>query len=220
MQFSLVDEKRVVPRPKLRGTCPYCGAETVAKCGSVKVWHWAHVSRHECDQWWESETEWHRNWKSNFPENWRERIEFAIDGEKHVADIKTPKGYTIEFQHSHIEAAEREQREAFHKKLIWVVDGLRLKRDRSTFFDHLDTKSPSTSKPRSYELNYRVPQILRRWADSRTHVYFDFGQCILWEMPPQRGVWQAYISPVLKSEFIEAISDGRKPMHTSNVSAF
>jgi competence protein CoiA len=73
----------------------------VAKCGEVRAPHWAHRSRRECDHWWEPETEWHRAWKNAFPEEWQEIVHWAEDGEKHIADVKTGRGWVIEFQHSY-----------------------------------------------------------------------------------------------------------------------
>ncbi|WP_425595275.1 competence protein CoiA family protein [Pseudophaeobacter arcticus] len=43
----------------MRGECPYCGSEMIARCGQVKVHHWAHKSTENCDPWWENETNWH-----------------------------------------------------------------------------------------------------------------------------------------------------------------
>ena len=83
---------------------------------------------------WESETEWHRSWKNEFPEEWQEVV--LIDetsGERHIADVQTEHGVVIEFQHSHIQRAERISREQFYKNMIWVVDASRLKRDMLRF---------------------------------------------------------------------------------------
>lgn len=95
----------------------------VAKCGPRIMHHWAHASRRDCDPWWENETEWHRQWKSLFPEDCREVSHTADDGEVHRADIKTSTGIIIEIQHSGITDAERHSREAFYKNLVWVIDG-------------------------------------------------------------------------------------------------
>lgn len=123
MEFSIVDEVRQRPRPKLRGTCPLCGRETLAKCGSIKKWHWSHANMEHCDAWWENEGEWHRRWKSYFPESFREIVHFDQDtGEKHIADIKTDRHMVIELQHSPISESELLSREKFYKNMIWIVD--------------------------------------------------------------------------------------------------
>ncbi len=89
MKFALVDEIRCEAQPSLRGNCPACDHPMVAKCGEVKIWHWAHKSRRLCDPWWENETEWHRDWKNQFPVQWQEDVHKAENGEKHIADVKT-----------------------------------------------------------------------------------------------------------------------------------
>ena len=93
--------------------------------GDIKVWHWAHKSKKMCDHWWENETQWHRDWKNCFPEEWQEVVHFAEDGEKHIADVKTPSGLVIEFQHSAIKPDEQRSRELFYRNMIWIVDGTR-----------------------------------------------------------------------------------------------
>ena len=129
MKFALIDEKRLEPRPGLAGQCPGCGQEVIARCGEIKVWHWAHKGRRTCDPWWEPETLWHRAWKNLFPVEWQEVPMRADDGELHIADVRTPEGLVLEFQHSTIKPEERRSREAFYRNMLWIVDGTRLKRD-------------------------------------------------------------------------------------------
>lgn len=100
-----------------------CGSETIAKCGSRIIHHWAHYSRRDCDPWWENETQWHRGWKELFPEECREISHRADDGEIHRADIKTANGIVIEVQHSNMSDKERLSREAFYQNMVWIVDG-------------------------------------------------------------------------------------------------
>jgi competence protein CoiA len=124
MEFSLIDYLRSSPIPKAVGKCPACGNSTVAKCGSQKIWHWAHASGQKCDSWWENETTWHRAWKSNWLPEYREVIQFdAISGEKHIADVKNAVGVVIEFQNSAMNDAERVARERFYGNMIWIVNG-------------------------------------------------------------------------------------------------
>jgi competence protein CoiA len=123
MQFSNIEGKRVEAFTGGRGKCPICGGPTIAKCGSRVLHHWAHLSNKNCDPWWENETEWHRNWKSLFPAECREIGYIAHDGEVHRADVVTPTGITLEFQHSAMSDAERLSREIFYQNLVWVIDG-------------------------------------------------------------------------------------------------
>jgi competence protein CoiA len=123
MQYALVDNQRCEARSGMKGVCPTCGAAMIAKCGPRVIHHWAHASRRNCDPWWENETQWHRDWKSQFPEECREVHHVAPDGEIHRADIMTPTGIYIEVQHSSMTDAERKSREAFYQNLVWIVDG-------------------------------------------------------------------------------------------------
>ena len=107
MKYALQNNAKIVATPGATGTCACCGSELVAKCGSLKVWHWAHKSKKNCDHWWENETQWHRNWKDKFAEEWQEIVQISENGEKHIADVKTPAGFVIEFQHSPISPCER-----------------------------------------------------------------------------------------------------------------
>ncbi|MCP5468868.1 MAG: hypothetical protein H7A32_06330, partial [Deltaproteobacteria bacterium] len=133
MKFAIVNGARHEALPNIAGICPSCGKPMTAKCGEIKAWHWAHRGKRDCDPWWENETEWHRNWKDQFPLEWQEVIQYAANGEKHIADVKTEQGWVIEFQHSRIDPDERRSRNGFYEKLAWVVDGTRLQRDIKQF---------------------------------------------------------------------------------------
>lgn len=124
MKFALVNEARTLPSPQAKGTCQVCGEEALAKCGNKIVWHWAHVSRKHCDSWWENETEWHRQWKSHYPEEWQEIVlSDKSTGEKHIADVRTASQLAIEFQNSPMPSDELHAREQFYGKLVWIVNG-------------------------------------------------------------------------------------------------
>ena len=134
MRFALIDNNRTEAQPKLNGLCCCCSKPVIAKCGTRKIWHWAHKSKTDCDNWWEPETEWHRTWKNNYPSDWQE-ISLFDNGtkEKHIADVRTAHSLVIEFQHSNINPQERTAREQFYKNMVWIVDGTRLKRDYPRF---------------------------------------------------------------------------------------
>lgn len=123
MQFAEVNKIRRKPSKGARGTCPLCGAAMIAKCGSYVLHHWAHAANRNCDPWWENETQWHRDWKSNFPEYCREVSHRSLEGEIHRADIKTPTGIVIEIQHSTMSEHEMSSREKFYQNLVWILDG-------------------------------------------------------------------------------------------------
>lgn len=112
MKFALVHGQRQEAKKGLRGTCPGCGSPVIAKCGEIRAGHWAHERKSDCDPWWENEGEWHRAWKDRFPDDWQEVPQYAENGEKHIADVKTADGYVLEFQHSPIKPEERRARES------------------------------------------------------------------------------------------------------------
>lgn len=141
MQIAVVGDKRVEAFPGGRGLCAICGSETIAKCGPRNIHHWAHHRMKDCDPWWENETPWHRDWKNKFPIECREVPHTASNGEIHRADIKTPTGIVIEFQHSSITDKERISRETFYQNMVWVVDGLGFHKNFDIYHKLPDPKS-------------------------------------------------------------------------------
>jgi hypothetical protein len=190
----------------------------IPKCGELRVWHWAHQGTLACDPWREPETPWHRHWKSHFPEHWQEIFHSAENGERHIADVKTESGIAIEFQHSPLRRDERESRENFYPKMVWVVNGRRRERDSSQLFASLDATIVINREP----LIVSVPNegaLLRYWGGSRVPVYFDFGDSepgnrlrfdapILWRLDPRSPNGRAYLSPVSKTLFLHFLLKG------------
>lgn len=205
MKFALVDQQRQEAQPKLSGQCPACGHPMVARCGEVRVWHWAHQGERACDPWWESETEWHRNWKGQFPVAWQEVVHKAETGERHIADVKTDRGWVIEFQHSYLQPQERRSRDAFYPKLIWVVDGTRRKRDCEQLLKAWSESAPlGVGSPVRRVLLDSCP-ILREWADSGAPVFFDLGsQQALWWLFARSSDGCGYAAPHPREMFVES----------------
>jgi competence protein CoiA len=128
MKYALVNGVKQESAPKLKGVCCNCGAITQSKCGTKKIWHWAHTTLQHCDPWWENETEWHRLWKGYFPYQNQEVVHFDnATGEKHIADIKTDNGMVIEIQNSPMNEAEMFSREHFYGKMMWIINGEKFK---------------------------------------------------------------------------------------------
>ncbi len=216
MKFALVNGIKTEPQPNLRGVCANCERETISKCGNLKVWHWAHKSKKQCDQWWENETEWHRKWKNQFPIEWQEIIHTDSDtGEKHIADIKTTNELIIEFQHSAIKPTEVQSRETFYKNMLWVVDGTRLKRDYPRFrkgFDEFKNIANGL-----FLCDYPDECFPASWLISSVPVYFDFQDNIpennedemrttLWCLFPQRIGRYVVVARFLRTQFVELAS--------------
>lgn len=210
MKFALIDGKRIEASKGAKGLCPSCGSELVAKCGEIKVNHWAHKGSRICDPWWENETDWHRSWKGQFPIDWQEVIQFAENGEKHIADVKTENGWVLEFQHSYLNPEERRARNAFYPKLVWVVDGLRRKRDKLQFQKVLEESKVISTEPLIRRMNFPEEcRLLKEWHDSSSLVFFDFQevkelkQSVLWFLLPLITTSEAYLIPFSLKNFIE-----------------
>ncbi|MDO8999365.1 MAG: competence protein CoiA family protein [Bacteroidota bacterium] len=126
MQYAKIDGLRCTAQPKLKAICEHCNGIVQAKCGSKIVWHWAHVAAENCDNWYEPETQWHRDWKNNFGQDCSE-ISIVKDGIKHIADVLTKENLVIEFQNSNISSETIMERELFYDKMIWVINGVHFK---------------------------------------------------------------------------------------------
>lgn len=179
MRFALIEDIKVEASKGAKGFCQSCGAEMIAKCGDFKINHWAHKRKRQCDTWWETETEWHRKWKGNFPIEWQEIIQFdSKTKEKHIADVKTKDGLVIEFQHSYLKSEERRKREKFYKNMVWIVDGTRLKRDFPRFIKEWKSDGISevrkTDKPGIFEIWFPEYCFPEAWIESSVPVIFDY----------------------------------------------
>lgn len=188
MLIAEVNGERCKATKGAKGICPYCKSEVIAKCGEHKIAHWAHKSRKVCDTWHDKETEWHLMWKNYFPESWQEIIKYdQTTGEKHIADVCTEKGFTLEFQHSAIKPEERRSREAFYRNMNWVVDCTRCKNDFKRFIKNIDSSSiaraifpiriPSLNNMQIgniIEVYYPEDIFPKSWLYSSVPVIFDF----------------------------------------------
>lgn len=223
MRFALINNNRVEAQPKQQGHCPCCSQPVIAKCGKQKVWHWAHRNIKTCDNWWESETEWHRSWKSNFPAEWQETVLFdELTDEKHIADVRTIHNLVIEFQHSHINPNERISREKFYKNMVWVVDGTRLQRDYPRFLKGF--KDFRTNQQGVYFVDFPDEVFPKSWLNSSVPVIFDFCGLLtteqdqikntLWCLLPQKDITRAVVVGLRKSDFIH-ITHNRTQLFTT-----
>ena len=185
MKYAKLNDERIEPQKGIvNAMCPVCGELVIPKCGNIKMHHWAHQTKQNCDPWWENETEWHRQWKDCFPKEFQEVIMHDPEtGEKHIADVKTTSGFVIEFQHSAMKREEQMSRENFYKNMVWLIDA----RDYyETFKKHMGIlkimKALKTSEKHKgyfhmtldyYELSKSC--FPKRWLESSVPVVFDFG---------------------------------------------
>ena len=212
MKYAIVGGNKTEAFKGGRGICPSCNSELIARCGDVKINHWAHKGTRNCDTWWENEKEWHRQWKNNFPVEWQEIVHFDKKDEKHIADVKTDKDWVLEFQHSYIKREEQNSRNAFYSKLVWVVDGLRRETDKIQFQKILEESSKApVGNVNIRKINFpEESRLLREWLNCGVPVFFDFDELnksILWFLLPLNINGEAYLTPFSRKEFIEVHKD-------------
>lgn len=218
MRFALINGKKseATKGANAKGLCPSCGSELVAKCGEIKVNHWAHKGNRNCDPWWENETEWHRAWKGQFPVDWQEVVHKDKNGEKHIADVKTDQGWVLEFQHSYLKPEERRARDAFYQNLVWVVDGTRRKRDESQFAKAISEGAHVNAELKILSVFTDGCALLREWAACRAPVFFDFAggnkseSGSLWWLLPMSSNGKVYVFPFSRADFIKLHRIGSK----------
>src|SRR5690242_6562078 len=86
-----------IPEPR-RARCPECAARMIAKTGTVVVWHWAHEQRApDCP--YAGESAWHLAWKARGLDGTQEVWHHDL---KRRADVYSPAGIAVEFQHSRL----------------------------------------------------------------------------------------------------------------------
>ncbi len=216
MKFALVNGEKIEAAKGVKGLCPSCGSELIDRCGEVKINHWAHKGNRNCDPWWENETDWHRSWKGKFPKDWQEVVHFDESGEKHIADVKTNRGWVIEFQHSYLKPEERRTRNAFYNKLVWVVDGTRRKTDISQFEKAIEESTVICEKPLVRRVHFPEEcRLLKEWDSSNSLIFFDFQevnstkQIMLWFLYPKISNSEVYISPFPRGYFIEIHNENK-----------
>ncbi|WP_428249827.1 competence protein CoiA [Ferrovibrio sp.] len=218
MKFALVNGNRIPPAPKHKGICACCAGELIAKCGRVKLWHWAHKRKFSCDPWWENETEWHRRWKNQFPAEWQEVVHFDVRaGERHIADVKCSSGLVVEFQNSPMSYEELRTREQFYGDMIWIVNGLRGDLDESYFRMGLG-RTPIQNSPLAYGIAWwGRSRLLHNWSLSEKRVFLDFGDAFTLGPPV---VWRLVyydreqkcgaVAPYPKQLLVQSIIDGEE----------
>jgi len=217
MQYALVNGKRSQALKGMKGVCEHCNKDVIAKCGKIKLHHWAHQRIKDCDHWWEPETLWHREWKNLFPEEFREVLFVdKITGEPHRADIHTDKGITIEFQYSHIDPQEQTSREKFYQNMVWVINGSRLKRDFPRFAKEIKRLVPVSQGV--FRLDYPEECFPQAWVERSVPVIFDFLNAAttdiipenkpLYCLLPKRLGRYAIVAYLSRDGFVQAIEQG------------
>ena len=221
MKYALFNGLRREAEHGLKGECQFDGHLMVPRCGDIRRPHWAHQVGHSCDPWWENEGEWHRSWKGHFPVDWQEVIHRAENGDKHIADVKTDQGWVFEFQHSFLNPEERQSRDAFYQKLIWIVDGTRRKKDLSQFSNAWEAGIPVNGKPFVRRIHANDCAILREWADTTAPVFIDFRPQLnlVWLLPKDFDGTRQYVAIFPRTELI-AMHRGGVTQQVDDFAAF
>ena len=216
MKYALVNNIKSEATKGAVGICQGCEAELIAKCGEVKVDHWSHKGRRNCDPWWENETEWHRSWKNNFDKDWQEVFHRDSEtSEKHIADVKTDEGWVVEFQYSYIRPEERRSRNEFYKKIVWVVNARRrvgdIKQFQRACDESINFKTAIPIREIFYPDNCKL---ISEWHEKNIIVMFDFQDQFVasnsfWLLWPSLGNNKAYVSPFPKQQFIKALNENK-----------
>ena len=180
MKWAKKENDRITATPGDRARCPACGGRVIAKCGEIKIWHWAHKSM-DCDPWHEPETQWHLQWKNEFPDDWQE----VVIG-NHRADVKTPKT-VVEFQSSPISGQMIRERENFYGRMVWLINGQK-------FRDNMEFRRKEGD---FYTFRWKHPR--KTWWESKKPIFIDFGSRGLFQvckihpnMPC--GGWGSFVS--------------------------
>jgi hypothetical protein len=116
------DGNRIRANPKEYAFCPVCKEQVNSKCGSIKIWHWAHKKESMCS-YGEGMTKWHLQWQDWALNNGGD---VEVDFGKHRADIVINKRI-IELQHSNISEMDIITRSNFYVgipgyRCDWVID--------------------------------------------------------------------------------------------------
>lgn len=176
MKFAIVgNNKHQRPTKGVKGFCPVCGEEVLAKCGNIKAHYWSHLANSKC-VYKGNKGEWHLSWQNEFPDDWQEVLLINPEnGEKNLADVRSPKGFILEFQHSHIKEEEKTAREQFYKNMCWVVDGLNWIKIRSYFENRYKDKAEENIVEKFQIDRYDYETIFSFvWASSAVPIFYDF----------------------------------------------
>lgn len=232
MRFALVEVDGVWVRTDIddapryqHGKCEFCGRAVGARKGDIRADHWYHLDGDDhCDDWHEPKGPWHKAWQSYFPVSWQEYvIKREVNGTptKHIADIFTKCGYTIECQYSPITKEKISDRESFYGHMIWIVAG------RNPTSENIDYQRlcssgkivPGTDGKGFVLHESRAACFNRNWRDCSAYVFFDpcpesiddIGSKELICLFPNGSVSRHYIYCVVKAEELLGVFLGEDP---------
>ena len=213
MLYASLNNEKIEAITKTRALCPLCEKEVFSKCGEVNVWHWAHLKQESCDKWYEPESQWHKDWKSQFG-NERSEIIITKEGEKHIADIQTKENVVIELQNSPIPKPIIRKRELFYgERMLWVVNGISFKdnfdirpdfryRLYKTTNQGLIHKITGEAPPADYLESFYWKWCRKSWDEARRPIFIDFGGKNLFWVKEGMGTFSGRGKYVCKKKFL------------------
>jgi hypothetical protein len=99
--------------------------------------------------------------------------------------------------------------------MIWVVNGLRLERDKPSFYEALRAGRRTEQEPLKFLVPSNRCSLLRNWDNRPVSVFFDFGTAqeeidwfgepILWRSIPKRSGDGTLLSPIPVANFLETL---------------
>lgn len=146
--------------PKQIAKCPICCEDVIPKCGKIKVWHWAHKNKSDCDSWYEPESQWHKDWKNKYP---KELQEFTMGC--HRADIRTRGRWVIELQNSTISQQDIIDRELYYNKMVWLINGGNLCKGLRL-------------RNKNNKITFRWKNPAKSWWKSNKEIYIDLSEIV------------------------------------------
>lgn len=218
MIWALVENQKEKAQPKSKGICPFCTGKVISKCGSIKIWHWAHQREENCDSWHEPETNWHLHWKLSFGIENTEQI-IIKGGKRHIADILTTNKIVIELQNSPIKKETIREREEFYgDRMLWLINGAKFKENlvskkywKDPRYDEYQNDAKKLVKlmqeakipKRKNEIFFKWKNPRKSWNDTQRPVFIDFGGKNILMVKEGMGTTQIRGTYILKKKFLE-----------------
>lgn len=164
------------------GYCPCCGKEMIPKHGNGgRRPHWAHKHAERCDEWLETQTEWHYRWRERFLKIDGEHkviIEdtLAKDGERHFYDARIDDRLSLILRRAQLPEEYQKKREAFFGEMVWVVGAgaSALRRFKQQLEDGIITEIRNFKN--CYLVRTHEQCFFAKWSNSSMPVAFDFGE--------------------------------------------
>jgi len=136
MLLANKNNQRTRASPNSKAICPLCNEEVIAKCGEIKIWHWAHKVNFTCKEF-EPETERHIEMKLFFKDNFPNfELEYNLGWA--IPDLfDKNRKIAIEVQHSRLSKEKFLERTINYRKngihVLWIFDCFLLKENVPDF---------------------------------------------------------------------------------------